>query len=228
MGRHKKNKSIQIGTNINSSEVSMKAGSQMELDLKEAVDEIEEVIDDTPIVVDTLPSESDLEALEQELDRKRIELENTKRQIEEKKQELKYVANRDIDADERLLIDKQKATSQKGIAAKAIIEKQKAIDNQMVTGRFMNRRAPGQSVKLPYFKYEDDPPAKWTTFEDGKVYTIKRGFADQINGGSDTNPCYYSPQFVQKTEPMDPDRPESQLQSVDTSNRRYAFVGIGY
>lgn len=224
MARHKKNKSIQIETNNKSNdEVNMKMGATMELDVKEAVDEIASVIEEPS----NYPSENDLELLEQELDKKRIELEETKRQIEEKKQELKYVANRDIDADERMLIDKQKATSKKGIAAKAIIEKQKEIDNQLVTGRFMNRRAPGQPVKLPYFKYDDDPPAKWHEFEDGKVYTIKRGFADQINGGSDAHPCYYSPIFIQKNEPMDPNKPESQLQSVDTSNRKYAFVAVG-
>jgi len=216
MGRHKKNKSIQIETNKKSNdEVIMKKDEQMELDLKESVDEIAQVVDETAILIDDHAAQ--LEALEQELDQKRIELENTKRMIEEKKQEYKFTPGRVIDEDERLLIDKQVHMSKEKIAVKAKIERQKALDNQMVTGRFMNRRAPGHLAKLAYYKYEDDTAPKWIEFRDGATYTIKKGFADQINGGTENDPCYYRPFFTQKEGAMDPDNPESQIEAVDTT-----------
>lgn len=61
-----------------------------------------------------------------------------------------------------------------------LLEQQKAYDNVMVTGKFINQRAPGQSVKLTYHKYNTDP-VKWYEFKHNQVYTIPRGFADQIN-----------------------------------------------
>jgi hypothetical protein len=91
----------------------------------------------------------------------------------------------------------------------------------MVTGKFINRRAPGQTVKLPYIKYGHETP-KWWVFEDGKVYDIPRGFADQINDH------YYTPKFIQSTAIMDPNRPASSIQEVDTSNKKYSFVPMNF
>lgn len=90
-----------------------------------------------------------------------------------------------------------------------------------MTGKFINRRAPGQSAKLTYLKYADDP-VKWYTMEDGKVYTIPRGFADQINE------YYYTPHFIQKQGIMDPNAPSSAIHDVDTSNKKYAFTPINF
>ena len=84
----------------------------------------------------------------------------------------------------------------------------------------MNRRAPGNPAKLTYMKYADDP-VKWYTFEDGKVYTIPRGFADQINE------YYHRPIFIQKEGELDPSNP-SQIHAVDTSNKSYAFVPVEF
>jgi hypothetical protein len=100
----------------------------------------------------------------------------------------------------------------------------------MITGRFINLRVKGRTEKLPYHKYEDDP-VKWYTFEDNKVYTIKRGFADQINGGSDEDPCHYIPRFVQKqgqqviTSTLGEN---SAIDHVDSSNKKFAFVPVSF
>jgi len=169
----------------------------------------------------------ELESLQTEIDLARVELERTRKEIADKKAEIEATAKRDISQQEMNVIEKQITNSVKNDALKQKIEKQKAYDNQMVTGRFMNRRAPGQPVKLPYHKYADDP-IKWYQFEDNKIYTIPRGFADQINGGDETNPCYYTPKFIQKDVAMDPDQPESQIHSVDTSNKKYAFTPTNF
>lgn len=166
----------------------------------------------------------ELEILETEIDKARLELENTKLAIEEKKHELKSISARKIDTEEQELIDKQQARRTKDKAADALIEKQKAYDNEKVTGKFINRRAPGQPVKLPYIKYADDP-VKWWPFEDGKVYTIPRGFADQINEH------YYTPQFVQKQGIQEHSHTvgdNSAIADVDTSNKKYAFMPINF
>src|SRR5208337_3979947 len=118
-------------------------------------------------------------------------------EIEEKKIQLKSMPAREIDEEEMLIIKKQVSGHSKNAGLKETIEKQKAYDNVQVTGKFINRRAPGQAAKLTYLKYNDDP-VKWYNFEDGKVYTIPRGFADQINE------AYYTPHFTQKQGPMDP------------------------
>jgi hypothetical protein len=34
--------------------------------------------------------------------------------------------------------------------------------------------------------------------------------------------------FVQRQGAMDPDNPESQIAAVDNSNKKYAFVSVGY
>jgi hypothetical protein len=91
----------------------------------------------------------------------------------------------------------------------------------MITGKFINRRAPGQAAKLTYIKYEDDLP-KWYMLEDNKVYTLPRGFVDQINDH------YYTPHFVQTQGVMDPNRPCTAIHDVDTSNKKYAFIPLGF
>lgn len=177
---------------------------------------------------EVIMSEADImETTQQEIDVARLELEKLKQQIQEEKKSLKAARNREITPDEEVLIDKQLTMGHEKTTLKAKIERQKAIDSQMVTGRFMNRRAPGQGVKLPYIKYDTDP-VKWYLFEDGKTYTIPRGFADQLNGGTDDNPCYYTPHFTQKMGDMNPDEPTSAIHSVDTSNKKYAFVATTY
>ncbi len=162
-----------------------------------------------------------LETLETEIDKARVELEKTKMEIEEKKQEVKRISSREVGEDEMIIIKKQAARSVQGEALKAKIERQKAYDNEKVTGKFINRRAPGQPAKLTYMKYEDDP-VKWYNFEDGKVYTIPRGFSDQINDH------YFTPQFIKKDGPMDPNAPSSQIHEVDTSNKKYAFLPVSF
>lgn len=158
-----------------------------------------------------------LENLESEIDAARKELEKTKCEIEEKKQEVKKISAREVDAEEMIIVKKNTAVSVKNQGLKDKIEKQKIYDNEPVTGKFINRRSPGQSAKITYMKYEDDP-VKWYTFEDGKVYTIPRGFAEQIND------YYHTPNFVKRDGPMDPSAPSSQIHEVDTSNKKYAFV----
>jgi len=162
-----------------------------------------------------------LEEVETELDIARMELEKVKREIEEKKLEIKYMPMREVDAEEMVIVKKQQAGFVKNSALKEKIEKQKAFDDIPTTGRFMNRRSPGNHVKLTYMKYETDP-VKWYTFDDGKVYTIPRGFVDQIKE------YYYKPQFVQKITIMDPNRPESAIQDIDTSNKLYDFVPVNF
>jgi len=98
----------------------------------------------------------ELESLQTEIDLARVELERTRKEIADKKAEIEATAKRDISQQEMNVIEKQITNSVKNDALKQKIEKQKAYDNQMVTGRFMNRRAPGQPVKLPYHKYADD------------------------------------------------------------------------
>lgn len=176
---------------------------------------------------ETMTGEQTLEMVQQEIDRARIELENTKREIEEKKLELRTPGGRLITEEDRKLTEKQVTMTSEKNSLKQKIDRQQAIDSELVTGRFMNRRAPNQSVKLPYIKYATDP-VKWYPFEDGKVYTIPRGFADQLNGGSDDDPCYYTPQFTQKSGEMDPNKPSSAIHAIDSSNKKYAFTPINF
>ncbi len=175
--------------------------------------------------------ENDLDALQTEIDEARLELEKTKKELEEKKQELKAVPEgREISQDEKDLMEKQKARKGKKSELAMKIEKQKAYDNVMVTGKFMNLRVPGQSVKLPYHKYPEDP-IKWHPFNHGQVYTIPRGFADQINGGKPEDPHYYTPRFTQKTGDQvlsDQVGENSAIASIDASNKRYAFVPVNF
>lgn len=161
-----------------------------------------------------------LEELESEMDRVRIELQNTKNELEAKKEELKNIPAVVKDVAPSVQVKNQ------GLAEK--IAAQKAYDNEMVTGKFSNLRAPGQHAKLTYHKYADDP-VKWYTLEHGKTYTIPRGFADQINGGDESNPCYYTPRFIKNENVIvDPDSPGSGIAAVDTSNKRYMFSPINF
>lgn len=165
-----------------------------------------------------------LETLEQEIDKARLELEATKQQIEERKKQLEVTPLRQLEDDEVVIMKKVETRSQASLALKQKIDQQKNYDKQMVTGKFINRRAPGQMAKLTYMKYEDDP-VKWYPMEDGKVYTIPRGFADQINEH------YYSPHFVKKTgefNEMNPQEFGNPIHSVDTSNKKYAFVPVSF
>lgn len=163
----------------------------------------------------------ELESLQQELDKARQELESTKVEIESKKKELQSNPRRELDAQEIAIMDRQHNMKMDKGALKEKIEKQKAFDNVMVTGKFINRRSPGNSVKLTYMKYEDDP-VKWYVLEDGKVYTIPRGFVDQIREH------YHRPNFTQKQGLMDPNQPTSAIHEVDTSQKLYDFVPIGF
>ena len=182
------------------------------------------ILEDVPTEEKLVLSRSESEELEQiqkELDLARVELEKTKLEIEENKKSLSAlpVAKEVKDAP---------AASIEGQTLKAKIAAQKAYDNQMVTGKFSNLRAPGNHVKLPYIKYEDDP-VKWWTFNHGEVYTIPRGFADQLNGGSEDNPCYYMPHFIKNEGAIiDPNQPESGIHAVDTSNKKYMFSPINF
>ena len=162
-----------------------------------------------------------LESVETDIDAKRKELEQINVDIEEKKQKLKRMNRREHSDKENEIADKQIGNQVKGDALKDKIEKQKQFDNVSVTGKFYNLRNPGQTVKLTYMKYQDDP-VKWYEFEHGKVYTIPRGFADQLNE------YYHTPRFIQNNEPMDPSRPKSQISEVDTSNKRYSFVPLNF
>lgn len=168
-----------------------------------------------------MTNETVLDNIQTEIDLARVELEKVKKEIEEKKQEMDLAERRDYDDDEKRIVEKQITSTNERKASDNVIEQQKAYDNVPVTGRFMNLRNPGQPVKLPYIKYPDDP-VKWHPFEHNKVYTIPRGFADQIND------YYHMPKFIQREGPMNPDTPQSQVAAVDTSQKKYAFVPVGF
>lgn len=193
--------------------------SQPEIDLGEDFEKTEVCMSNNA----TIDQEA-LESLESEMDRVRVELQNTKNELEAKREELKNI-NTQVPV---VVKDAAPATQVKNQGLSEKIAAQKVLDNQMVTGKFSNLRAPGQTVKLPYHKYADDP-VKWWTFEHGKVYTIPRGFADQINGGDENNPCYYTPAFIKNENAIiDPTKPESGIHSVDTSNKKYMFSPINF
>lgn len=161
----------------------------------------------------------EFEAVQTELDITRLELEKLKLELEEKKKEIGRL--REVTPEEKKIIEGQYDKQAKDAHLKDEMERQRIYDSQLVTGKFINRRAPGNSVKLPYVKYATDP-VKWYPFEDGKVYDIPRGFAEQINEH------YYRPQFTQTQGAMDPNRPSSVIHEVDTSNKLYSFVPIGF
>lgn len=162
-----------------------------------------------------------LDSIESEIDLKRQELEKLKIELSDTKNEIKNLSNREYTKQEIELSEKQVSNSNERDTLKEKIEKQKAFDNQMVTGKFMNLRVPGKTEKMTYMKNTGDP-VKWYPFEHGKIYTIPRGFADQINE------YYHTPRFIQKQGAMNPDYPESQIAEVDKSNKKFAFVPISF
>ena len=179
--------------------------------------------EDTAVAVMDPPVDlsAEIENAESELDRVRLELEQTKLRLEEKKAELKAQPARQYDQKEIEISKKQIAIQSKNSEARARMEQQRIDDSVMVTGKFINRRSPGQKVKITYHKHATDP-IKWYEFKDGGVYTIPRGFADQLNQ------YYHTPRFIQKEGPMDPNEPESQIHGVDTSNKKYAFLPVSF
>lgn len=144
------------------------------------------------------------EALKDEILKLKIELENAKKPV--------TILEPSKSAMTTIIPDKTK---------QSIVDQNKAYDSVKVTGKFINRRAPGNGVKLLYQKYAENP-VKWYEFQDGKVYTIDRGFADQINNH------YYRPAFIQKQGDMHPDAPTSAILEVDDSNKLYSFVPINF
>lgn len=208
MGRPKKINTLQVKKNL---EVSMSKASE------ETIEKIkqhkEEIVEKNEEIV--------LESVKAEVDVSRLELEHLKREIQERKEALSKLDARKYDEKETALSEKQITRGYQAGALKSKIAQQKEIDNQKLTGKFMNRRAPGQPVKLAYVKYEDDP-VKWYEFNDGGTYTIPRGFADQINDH------YYTPHFIKNEGIMSLDYPESAIASVDTTNKKYAFVPVGF
>lgn len=170
-----------------------------------------------------MTDEAVLESLQTELDIARVELQKTKLEIEENKQLIQQTnSRRELDEQEKAIVAKQISRGHESEAKKSVIDAQRAHDKEMVTGRFINRRSPGKKEeKLTYIKYADDP-VKWYSFDDGKIYTIQRGFADQINEH------YYSPQFKQNDGDQDPNRPQSAIHEVDTTNKKYAFVPVNF
>ena len=88
---------------------------------------------------------------------------------------------RDLDPFEKQLVEDQKSAFNMREEGKRLINTKRDFDSQMVKGKFMNLRAPGQPVKLTYHKYSTDIEEGWKTFNHGEIYTIQRGFADQIN-----------------------------------------------
>jgi len=174
-----------------------------------------------PVVVVSRSEEEELERIQQEIDLARVELEKTRLEIEEQKLKLKEIPVVIKSSDAPSITIKDNSLAEK-IAA------QKLLDNVMVTGKFYNLRVKGQSVKLPYHKYADDP-VKWWPLDHGKVYTIPRGFADQINGGTEADPHHYTPHFI-KNEGiiLDPDNPESGIHAVDTTDKKFSFVPLNF
>jgi hypothetical protein len=158
-----------------------------------------------------------IEEVQKELDLARLELEKTRLEIETKKQELKLVGNTAVvkPAETPSVTIKNTGLSEK-------ISAQKASDNEMVTGKFYNLRVKGQQAKLTYMHHADDP-VKWYTFHHGEVYTIPRGFADEINNH------YHTPHFIKNEGAIiDPSNPESGIHAVDKSDKIYSFTPINF
>jgi hypothetical protein len=186
------------------------------------MNEEKEVLIDASIIQPATENLPSVEVSELEILKVQIEIEKAKLELEEIRAKSRALSSREHDAKELAIVDKQITNQNEDKAVKEKIRSQKEYDNVKVTGRFMNRRAPGQMAKLAYIKYDDDP-VKWYELQDGRTYTIPRGFADQINEH------YHSPVFVQKTGPIEnPDDPGSQIAEVDRSNKKYAFVAIGF
>ncbi len=215
---NKKNQPVQL--NFDSDLKSFEEKTEVCMTLENEKENIEESI---PALIDANLSneesdkENQLEILNRELDEARIELERARLDIEAKKRELAALPVQ-VKAAESPAIAIKDSSGLEKIAA------MKARDSVMVTGKFYNLRVKGQSVKLPYLKYGDEP-VKWWPFSHGQVYTIPKGFADQINGGTESDPCYYTPQFIKNENVIiDPDEPGTGIHSVDTSDKKYSFT----
>ena len=188
---------------------------QLEFENKKEFDEKTEVCMTDSNINELDKDNAELEQIQQELDLARIELEKTRLEIETKKQELKTmpVEVKPIAAPSITL--KNNSLSEK-------IAEQKVKDNEMVTGKFYNLRAKGQQAKLTYMHHADDP-VKWYTFHHGEIYTIPRGFADEINNH------YHTPHFIKNESAIiDPSNPESGIHAVDTSDKMYSFVPLNF
>lgn len=179
---------------------------------KKKLQQSEETVSEENALV--VSQDKEMEKLASELDMARLELAKAKLELEESKKKAESIP---------AIAEKHVTVSNKSQALKDKIAAMKEWDSVKVTGKFINRRAPGQMAKLTYMKYEDDP-VKWYTFSDGGIYTIPRGFADQINEH------YYTPHFIQKA-PQDliitgDEAPgeSSTIAMVDNSNKKYAFV----
>lgn len=177
--------------------------------------------------IETANDAEALESLESEMDRVRVELEQAKRDLAEKKEELNNLPKNEKKAE----LSSSPAIKVEDKALSEKLAAQRISDNELLTGIFHNLRVPGQTVKLPYYKHVGDPE-KWYTLVHGKTYTIPRGFANQINGGTDEDPCYFMPKFTKKTGEaaiiIDPDNPESSIHSVDTSHKKFMFSPVGF
>lgn len=177
------------------------------------------------------PALEELEMLETSLDSVKSQLLAAQRELDEKKQEMKdlemkkYHApvyeKRELDEQEKSIVERQLHGFTKNAGLKAKIEAQREYDNQMVTGRFINRKQPGGTAVLTYSKYPDDFPT-WKHFKDGCTYTIKRGYADQINEH------YHTPAFIKNEGSMEDSDNGTAIHSVDTSDKKYAFVPVGF
>lgn len=205
---------------------AMKAEVQKEIEqISNANVEFEEVVEDVKDDNSSIMNDyaMQMEAIQQEMDQVRkelLELKEEKKQIEAEKKELS--SRRELDADEIRIVEKQVNNSSKRQALREKIEAQKKYDSVMVKGKFLNQRAPGHSVKLPYMKYDTDLP-KWWTLEHGQTYTIPRGFADQINE-------YYAKiSYRERQGPIDnPDDPGSALDHAPIREQIYAFVPLTF
>jgi len=159
--------------------------------------------------------EENLEEIQKELDLARVELENTRLEIETKKQELKAMPIQAKSVE-------SPAIAIKNTTGLAKIAAQKVTDNEMVTGKFYNLRVKGQQAKLTYMHHADDP-VKWYVFQHGEVYTIPRGFANEINEH------YHTPRFLKNENViLDPSNPESGIHAVDTSDKMFSFVPLNF
>lgn len=175
---------------------------------------------DQPLEEDVNEKYSLIESANQELDQIRRDLEKAKLELEAKQTEMKLMkVKRELDDQEIEIMNKQISRGNDVKAKLSELEKQKAFDNVKVTGKFLNQKYPGRTEKLTYVKYASDE-AKWYTFHHNKVYTIPRGFADQINE-------YYADiTYRQKQENvvLDPTNPGTALENEPVRVQKYAFV----
>lgn len=176
-----------------------------------------EVVD--PAIQAKLESEIAAEIAQSELDIVRLELEKAKKELEEQKHQIQLNSKRVLDDKELDICAKQQTMGNEMKAKKEALEQQRIYDSQMITGKFINMRAPGQRVRLTYCKHATDL-AKWWDFDHNKNYTIPRGFADQINEH------YARIEHKQKVQDIitNPDQPGTALEPTVTRHQLYAFV----